>query len=303
MKKNKFKIFHFLNLGIALLFFISGEIIIAQDGTDSTNTIEKISPSLQFAVYKNNDGTRTLNASFAYRDKDTRAFVNVKDISLTFFTGTESPVKLGSLKTGENGKAKYVIPADYKYTKSEEGLIHFAVEFDGDDKFEASVGEVDLIDLKIDMTLEEVDSVRTVKVEASKILTDDKLVPLNEETIPIFVGRMFSHLQIGEITLENGVGTFEFPSDIPGDTLGMVTIIAKFEDNETYGYVMKSETKPWGIKTSHHTVYHPRSLWTAVAPIWMIITLSIMLLGVWSHYIYVIIELVRLKKLKPEDVS
>jgi hypothetical protein len=176
-------------------------------------------------------------------------------------------------------------------------MIRFAVEFEGDDKFETASAEVDLIDLDIKMFLEVIDSIPTVRVQVSKILDDGKVEPMNEETIPVYVERMFSHLKIGEITLTEGEGTFEFPNNIPGDTLGIVKVIAKFDDHETYATVLKSEKIDWGNKTFHHTVYHPRSLWTAVAPLWMIITLSVMLLGVWGHYIYTIVELVRLKRL------
>ena len=51
---------------------------------------------------------------------------------------------------------------------------------------------------------------------------------------------MFSLLQIGEITLDdNGTGTLEFPSDLPGDKDGNITIITKFEENATFGNVEK----------------------------------------------------------------
>jgi hypothetical protein len=41
-----------------------------------------------------------------------------------------------------------------------------------------------------------------------------------------------------------------------------------------------------------------RELWTPIAPLWMIITLIIMLTGVWAHYIYAIIQLVLIKRSK-----
>jgi hypothetical protein len=304
MKKLIFIMFRILLLLAVFFYLVSGEMLLAQEGSDSiSKTTEKINPSLKFSVLKNNDGTRTLNASFAYRDKETKEFVNVKDIPLTIITGTNSVQKIGIFKTDQDGKVKCDIPVAYKYSKNDSGYIHFAVEFEGDAKFEATSSEIDLVDLQIKLSLEVIDSVRTVKVEAAKILNDDKTEPLNGETITISIGRMFSHLKVGEIALENGLGTFEFPMDILGDSLGMVTIIAKFEDHEIFGSILKSEIKDWGIKTYHHTVYHPRSLWTAVAPIWMIITLSIMLLGVWGHYIYVILQLIRLKRIKPEIIK
>ena len=296
---NSIKIIDYMrSFGLILLFLLLQMYVFAQDGSDSTSQeIEKISPALKLSVVKNNNGTRTLSGTLAYRDKETKEFKKVNDVQIAFYTGVDSLHQFGIFKTDENGKAKFEVPADFNYAKNEEGLIHFVAEFKGDDKFEPALSEVDLIDADIKLFLEVIDSIRTVRVQASKILADGKIEPFNEEAISIYVGRMFSHLKIGEITLTEGEGTFEFPADIPGDSLGMVNVFAKFDDHETYATVLKSGKIDWGLKTSHHTVYHPRSLWTAVAPVWMIVTLSIMLLGVWGHYIYTVIQLIRLKKL------
>ncbi len=41
-----------------------------------------------------------------------------------------------------------------------------------------------------------------------------------------------------------------------------------------------------------------RELWTPIAPMWMIITLIIMLAGVWGHYIYAIVQLIGIRRSK-----
>ncbi len=51
---------------------------------------------------------------------------------------------------------------------------------------------------------------------------------------------MFSLLPIGEATLdEYGTASLEFPSDLPGDREGNLTIIARFEENPAFGNVEK----------------------------------------------------------------
>jgi hypothetical protein len=304
MEKLVLKNLRFFWVVILCLVILSNNYAYAQDTKDSTKEgVEKINPAIKFSVLKNSDDTRILTAVFTYRDKETREFINVNDISLNFISGTESNHKLGTIKTDNEGVAKYIIPADFKYSRNDSGYIHFAIEFEGNEKFEASSSEVDIIDVQIKLTLEEVDSVKNVRVEANKVLGEGKIVPLEGDIIYICAERMFSHLKLGEITLENGTGSFEFPSNLPGDSLGNITVIAKFDENEIYGSVEKSENVNWGIKTYHHAIYHPRSLWTAVAPIWMIVTLSIMLLGVWGHYFYVFIQLIRLKRIKPDKIE
>jgi len=39
----------------------------------------------------------------------------------------------------------------------------------------------------------------------------------------------------------------------------------------------------------------PQGSWTKIAPKWMIYTLSVLLAGVWGHYLFAIISLIRIK--------
>jgi hypothetical protein len=275
--------------------------IVAQDQDTTENGQQKVEPMLKLNVVKSTDGSRILEASLAYRDKETREFILVTNAELVFYTGFETPVRLGTAKTSENGKGQWILPHDYNYIRADGGLLVFKVEFEGNELLEASVAEVELVDVQVNLFLEVIDSIKTVRVEAFKILGDNKTEPLNEEQVQLCIGRMFSHLKVGDIDLTEGEGVFEFPEGLPGDSMGMLKVIAKFEEHETFGTVMAHQMIGWGVATDHHQVYHPRSLWTQVAPVWMIVTLSIMLLGVWGHYFYVIIQLVRLKKIKEEN--
>jgi hypothetical protein len=38
-----------------------------------------------------------------------------------------------------------------------------------------------------------------------------------------------------------------------------------------------------------------RALWTKIAPRWMIYSLSVLLAGVWGHYLFAVISLIRIK--------
>lgn len=284
-------------LALAMVLFALGQEGFAQDASEpEQETVEKIKPILKIMSNKNNDNSRIIVGLFSYKDKETKKFLKVKGIPLDFYVGVDSIIDLGSFTTNEEGKAVCAINPDLQLPKDEEGYIHFIVEFEGNDLFRASDKKLDLIDLQLELSLEVLDSVKTVTIKAEKILANDERVPLNEEDILIYVQRMFSQLKVGEIYIEEGQGTFEFPINIPGDSLGMITVIAEFEDHDDFANIRKSESIAWGIVTSHHTIYHPRSLWTQVAPVWMIVTLSIMLLGVWGHYIFVIFEMIKLKK-------
>jgi len=150
-------------------------------------------------------------------------------------------------------------------------------------------------DVVLNMTLTEVDSIKTVTVTATTT-ENGKEVPVAGETVSIFVPRMFSNLPVGDITLDDtGSGTIEFPSDIPGGKEGILTIVAAFIDNSTYGNVEQRQEIHWGIPTDYLPTSH-RALWTTRAPRWMIYTLSVLLAGVWGHYFFAIISLIRIKR-------
>ena len=95
--------------------------------------------------------------------------------------------------------------------------------------------------------------------------------------------------------MDAGEGTFEFPKNIPGDENGHLKIFVRLEENEVYGDVEKTASAKWGNHRSGF-IEPVRSLWTSGAPIWMITTLIILLAGVWSHYLYAVIQLIKIRK-------
>ena len=89
----------------------------------------------------------------------------------------------------------------------------------------------------------------------------------------------------------------EFPLTLVGDSLGNLTVIAQIDEHDSFGYVKGEATCGWAIPKHLQSQDKPtRQLWTPVAPIWMMITLIILLAGVWGHYIYAVVELVKIKK-------
>ena len=96
---------------------------------------------------------------------------------------------------------------------------------------------------------------------------------------------------------DNGEISIEFPDDLPGDAEGFLEVVVRFDEHYLFGNVEKRQRMQWGQATRHKIPESYRALWTQIAPLWMIVTLSIMLAGVWSHYLYVIIQLIRIKKM------
>jgi hypothetical protein len=206
---------------------------------------------------------------------------------------------IGQAKTGTDGVAILKMPAKKPYFRNTEGLIGFKSEYAGEEKYEASEGEFLIKPGKLTISFYEEDSVRYVKVNALQLEADGQEIPLGNQTVIVYVPRMLSLLKIAEIMLDSlGEGTAEFPKDIIGDSVGNLAVIAQIEENDVYGNVRAESNINWGLPKHLISAERPtRELWTPVAPLWMIITLIIMLVGVWGHYAYTLIQLFRIKKI------
>jgi hypothetical protein len=178
---------------------------------------------------------------------------------------------------------------------NKDGLWQFTAAFDGNDTIESATSELLIRNASVFMECSEQDSIKTVKVRAEKS-ESGKMVPAAGEILTVYVPRMFSLLPIGELTLDDeGNGSLEFPSDIPGDLDGNLTIIARFDDHPEFGTIESKEILKWGIPFIAVDHSSHRALWTKTAPKWMIYTLTILLVGVWGHYFFAFISLIRIR--------
>lgn len=209
---------------------------------------------------------------------------------------------LGTAKTDQEGKTAIKITVN-SLPADKDGIITYSAKFQGNSKYPASEAgfKAKPAKLKLFFTIE--DSIRMLEVTATQKNERGEEVAVPGETVLIYVPRLFSLLKIGEITLdETGTGSVEFPKEIVGDTLGNLVVLAKIEEHDVFGFVSGQNVINWGVHKQYYKAEVPsRELWTPIAPLWMIITLLIMLAGVWAHYFYAIYELVMIKRLSKKD--
>jgi hypothetical protein len=219
-----------------------------------------------------------------------------------FFATGESSRAIGKAVTSQEGIAVLTV-SSVGLPSDKEGLITYVAKFPGNAKYPAAEASFTAkpANLKLFFSIE--DSIKILKVTATQKDQKGQVVPLAKETINIYVPRLFSLLKIGEISLdETGSGTLEFPKEIVGDTLGNLTVMARLEEHDIFGMVQGKNTINWGVPKQYYKAEVPsRELWTPIAPMWMIITLIIMLLGVWAHYVYAVYELVMIKRLSNKE--
>lgn len=122
------------------------------------------------------------------------------------------------------------------------------------------------------------------------------------EGVPVnfYIKRRVGLLPIAlmEKTDENGMANAMFPVNIPGDSLGNVTVIARLEDDEA---ILDQQTIVWGKKTVFNTVNDTKALWgsRSNAPTYLIIASNTIIAGIWGTVGYILFLLFfRMKKVE-----
>ena len=270
----------------------------AEEPTDSTNISVESRMGLNYLC---NADTVILTAALSIRKGDFTLGLENAPVEFTASNGT-TITRLGKAKTDQEGNAVFKVfiaglPSD------KDGLISYLAKFTGTDKYPEAEASFIAKPAKIKLSFNIEDSMRIMKVTAIQKNEKGEEIPIAKETVHIYVPRLFSLLKIGEISLEeDGTGTLEFPKEIVGDTLGNLVVIAKIEEHDQFGFIEGRNTINWGVPKQYYKAEVPsRELWTPIAPLWMIITLLVMLAGVWAHYVYAVYELVMIKRLSKKD--
>ena len=254
---------------------------------------QNITSAIELKQLKTTDGDRIFTVKLTGESE--AGAVPVSDAKIEFVSLADGKSSiLGSIFTNKDGKASFT-PKNAAYLKNKEDLSEVKAVFTGKGKLASSETSVKFKELNLQITLSEKDSLNTIQLHATSVGPNGEAIPLKETTFNLYIQGLFSRLKIGECFVDAGDGTFEFPKNIPGDENGHLKIFVRLEENEVYGDVEKTANAKWGNHRSGF-IEPVRSLWTSGAPIWMITTLIILLAGVWSHYLYAVIQLIKIRK-------
>lgn len=155
-------------------------------------------------------------------------------------------------------------------------------------KSAAYPGAVIAISLMVDRSKENI----LMKVTAKG---DKSTVPVTNAGVKLVVNRTFGHLSLDEdkITDSEGLASFKIPNGLPGDTAGNVFISAGFVNEDLFGAVKTDTVLKVGKITIPESLVKNRAMWNNVrkAPVWIILTYGIGVLGVWGFIFIVLFKL------------
>ncbi|HQW43868.1 MAG: hypothetical protein KA428_04815 [Chitinophagaceae bacterium] len=256
-----------------------------------------LSPTVEFKAVQKSDNSIDLKAGLKAKVKNWP--VNLYKMKVTFFqVVNDEDQELGFAITDNSGKAVFNVKGDSLKTNTD-GKVQFKMVFAGNKMMESAEEVVAFKRARLEIIPVKEDSLLTVQVKLVEVGTGAE-IPIPEAAVGIFVKRLFLPLKVGEGTTdENGEASVEFPANLPGDAKGNLTLIAKLDENETYGNLEASVVQQWGTSVSNKIEDQPRALWSSNPPMWMLITFIILMVAVWGHYIVIIYELFRLRKEQP----
>jgi hypothetical protein len=254
---------------------------------------QNITTAIELKQLKTNEDVRIFTVKLTGESEE--GTLPIADADIEFFSLAEGKSSLlGSCLTNKEGKATFTAK-NATYLKNKEEYSEVKATFTGKGKLASSEASVKFKELNLLVSLSEKDSLNTIQLHATSVGPNGEAIPLKETNFNLYIQGLFSRLKIGECFVDAGEGTFEFPKNIPGDENGHLKIYVRLEENEIYGDVEKTANAKWGNHRSGY-IEPARSLWTSGAPIWMITTLIILLAGVWSHYLYAVIQLIKIRK-------
>ncbi len=278
-----------LPLIIILVSFLDTDII-----AQNSKSKERIYMGAEF--YQS-EGKKELKVTVRARIGEKRKMLPVESLPVYFYNITDtSELLLTTISSDENGEAILLLNHEIKLVRNNERGYSFIIRFEGDDNYKKASKEISAREVKMEIAFIEIDSVKTIRVDAYETGMDGKRIPLEETDIKFYVPGSFSLYTIGEGSFEDGISEINFPVSLPGDSSGNLTIIARIEENDDYGNVEVKAVKNWGVVREPMTIKSNRGLGDTDAPLWMVYTLLVLLSIVWIHYIYVFVVIYMIKK-------
>ena len=267
----------------------------AQDKT------EKGTISINLSYHQLNDDLPVIKVSA--KTKKEKKFQPVEGVDVNVFFGEETTGGfMGRITTNNHGAGSITLPERFKNQWDSLNSFTLIGTVTQNDSFDDQSTELEIAKAKIELTLDEADSVRTIH---AKVLAfqDTGWVAQPEIEIKLVVRRLLSDLNATEeetfTTDEKGEASSEFALSVPGDATGDIIIGAKIEENEMYGSLVSTKTVKWGLPVVSDNSFSKRTLWATrdKTPIWLLIFPNFIIITVWGIIFFLVYQIFRIAKL------
>lgn len=234
-------------------------------------------------------------------DKQTMPVSGI-ELTITNDANNEN-ISIGKVVTNAEGKAKFELKEFSSLLMDDESYYNFTVQFNGNDAYGETTESIRFKDAKINAEViteageEGEEAVNSIKATLTDSSSD---TPVAEADLIVQVQRLFRPLKIGEdsnSTDEDGTIVVEIRKGIPGID-GKLKFEVVLKDSEDYGTVKTIVEAPIGIPIVDKSTFDSRTLWGSrtKAPIFLLVSLNLMLFGIWGTLLYFSYNLIRISK-------
>ena len=268
-------------------------------GVTSFSQVAKNDLLLTLGYYNNNNQLQYLKAHA--KTKIEGKFKMVAGIHLNFYITAEAPANfLGKAITNEKGEATVLIPPSARGEWLKSAKQSFMIVSDVSKLYDVTKANADIIKAKL-----KIDTADDKKITAMFLeLKDSVWTPVKGVDIKIAVKRMDGDLNVNETptytTDSLGMVSSDFKRDsLPGDSKGNFILIAKVEDNDSFGNLSAEKLVRWGSVFSYASDFDNRSLFArrGKSPIWLELVAYSIIAGVWIILVYLFFQIRKLKSL------
>ena len=256
-----------------------------------------------------------INNSFQYLLVEAKIKVDKKSKPLKgqvlqlYLDSNKAQNLINKVQTDSDGKAKAIIPPGLKPVWDAASTHKFIAVTEGTFKEEETTSESEISKAKILIDTSNTGGTRTVNVQVTKF-ENNEWVPAKDVELKIGIRRSGGDLKIGDeetyTTDSLGQVAGEFKRDsLPGDKKNNLTLIAKIEDNDSYGNLSIEKTVPWAVYVKTVNNFGQRTLWAArgKAPVWLMLIAYSIIAAVWGVIVYLILQIIKISKLGKEEVT
>ncbi len=206
------------------------------------------------------------------------------------------------ITTDKTGKAKSFLPTSLKSIWDVNSLHKFIAVIPG--KEDEPAAELEITKARIQIDTASADGIRSITVQVMKY-ENGEWMPASDVEMKVGVQRLGSILSAGDeptyTTDSSGTVTVEVTKDsLPGDAMGNFVIAAKVEDNDAIGNLLVEKKVAWGVPfIADNNFFNQRTLWSTrfKTPFWLLFMAYSIVISVWGTLIYLIFQLVKIKKL------
>lgn len=211
---------------------------------------------------------------------------------------------IGKVTTDDKGIAKLILSPALKSVWDASSVHTFLGITESSKDFEKATSEASITKSKVTIDTASDGKAKSIIVKVSAF-KNNEWIPAKSVEMKVGINRLGGILSAGDEATytTDSTGSVTVPlkkEGLTGDVKGNIVLVAKVEDNDQYGNLLVEKVVPWGAALQpEKNFFDQRTLWSTRfrTPIWLLVMAYFIVGIVWGTIIYLIVQIIKIKKL------